>query len=237
MSFWFRTRWVKTLSRPVHRNTVNLLHAQVKPPPMVVRLPLRMLRFLPKAVSTWARKHFPEWFLPSTLIVKCRKPNDPERIKCLLPDGEPPYLSHFDSEIMAYERLKDLQGVTIPKFLGRTKCNGRHAMLIQDVPGAYLSDPKGATLTYDEVRDLMEKCYSELAEFSAVQTDPSTRNFVLLPGRQRLMTVDLESMIIGYPDQLLLDFDTVCSLGAVTRRYLGLQKHFRKEGFLEAAFP
>ncbi|KAK7212487.1 hypothetical protein V2G26_019665 [Clonostachys chloroleuca] len=235
MSFWFRTRWVRTLSRPVHRDTVNLLHAEVKPPPLVVRLPLKMLRFLPEAATIWAQKHFPEWFLPSTLIVKCRKRNDPEHVNWLPADHEPPYMSKFDTEIMAYDQLKDLQGIAIPKFLGRTICRGKHAMLLQDVPGAYLSNPDGATLTYNEMRDLLERCYYELAEFSAVQINPSTRNFVLSPNRQRLMTVDLEHIIMDHPDLILLDFDSICAQGGVARTYVGLQRYYRKEGYLEPA--
>ncbi|VUC36983.1 unnamed protein product [Clonostachys rosea] len=235
LGFWFRTRFVRTLSRPVHRAAANLLHAKVKPPPLVVRLPLKLLRLLPEGVTIWAKKHFPEWFLPSTLIVKCRKPSDTDQSEFLPPDREEPWMSNFDTEILAYEKLKDLQGITIPKFLGRTTCNGQQAMLIQDIPGSYLSNPEGATLTYDEVRDLLEQCYKELADYDAIQTDPSTRNFVLVPDRQRLMTVDLEFMAIGYPEQTVTDFDTIASQGSALRRYLGLQKHFREEGLLEPA--
>ncbi|CAG9986378.1 unnamed protein product [Clonostachys byssicola] len=235
MSFWFRTRWVRTLSRPVHRDTVDLLHAEVKPPPLVVRLPLKMLRFLPEAATIWAQKHFPEWFLPSTLVVKCRRQNDPEHVTWLPADQEPPYLSKFDAEIRTYNQLKELQGITIPKFLGRTICRDKHAMLLQDVPGAYLSNPDGATLTYDELRDLLERCFYDLSEFSAVQTNPSTRNFVVSPDRQSLTAVDLENIHIGYPEPTLLDFDSLCTQGGVTRKYVGSQRFYRQEGYLEPA--
>jgi hypothetical protein len=93
------------------------------------------------------------------------------------------------------------------------------------MPGSNLSEPESGTLTFDEAKELLEKCYLELAQYKACQTDCNIRNFILLPDRKRLMTVDLELLnfhAVGYPQDLL-------------GSYLRMQKCLRFDGLLEAA--
>lgn len=83
---------------------------------------------------------FPEWFLPSKTILKCKKDQEREDMDAL-----------FQAELKAYERLKPLQGMTIPRLYGTARYEGQDALLLQHLPGPTLADPEGATMTLDEV--------------------------------------------------------------------------------------
>uniref|UniRef100_A0A8H7NLV2 Uncharacterized protein n=1 Tax=Bionectria ochroleuca TaxID=29856 RepID=A0A8H7NLV2_BIOOC len=102
------------------------------------------------------------------------------------------------------------------------------------MPGSNLSEPESGTLTFDEAKELLEKCYLELAQYKACQTDCNIRNFILLPDRKRLMTVDLEYMVV-LTDEKLLNFHAVGYPQDLLGSYLRMQKCLRFDGLLEAA--
>lgn len=81
-------------------------------PPFSRRQPRRLApketwlaTFLP-----WITSAFPEWFLPSNNIIIKREKTDKEAVIAK---------ELFDTEVQAYERLKDLQGLLVPICYGQ----------------------------------------------------------------------------------------------------------------------
>lgn len=63
--------------------------------------------------------------LPRTVILKQQK------------DG---WEEEFQNEIHVYDRLKELQGAVIPRFLGQGSFNGLPALILSEVVGTTLYD-------------------------------------------------------------------------------------------------
>ncbi|EAQ83345.1 hypothetical protein CHGG_09749 [Chaetomium globosum CBS 148.51] len=78
---------------------------------------------------------------------------------------------YFHTEVEAYRRLKPLQGVVIPQFYGCLRYNGSRAMLVEQLGGASLSSPEGATMELEELSALLQACYRALHAFGVHQDD------------------------------------------------------------------
>jgi hypothetical protein len=102
-----------------------------------------LFRWLPSPLRSWANASFPEWLLPTKIVLKQK-------------DG---WEEEFDNEIAAYERLKCLQGLVIPRCYGQAQYEGTHALVLSDIGGVCVVEPEGAVLSVQDMRLLFDKHY------------------------------------------------------------------------------
>lgn len=142
---------------------------------------------LPSAVRAWFESSFPEWSLPSRIVLKRQKEGWDEE---------------FETEKAAYERLKPLQGVVIPKCYGELRYNGAKALLLSDIGGVCLATPEGALLEVAELRRLLHEAFTALGRFGALHDDTKLDNFHLVG--DKIMVMDLESVSMDLSDEQFL---------------------------------
>lgn len=134
----------------------------------------------------------------------------------------------------ASQRLKSIQGITIPKCYGLTAFDGRKALILDRLPGASLAEPDGPTLSYDEAKRRLKTCYDEISQLGAFQEDPTISNFILMPDKRRIMAVDLEYVAIDRTQEDI-EYRNLSSMQASLEMYLGRQQFLRSDGYLDAA--
>jgi hypothetical protein len=147
--FWFRTRYVSALASVLSSRHPHVLALQPRPSKTAGALG-RLINLLPSFAQSWARRIFPEWFLPDRIVLKSQKQGGDELIEREL----------FDTEVTAYNRLKPLQGVVVPNCYGLCYYRGMRALLLEHLPGVSLASPEGSTLTLEQSRS----CYSHATE-------------------------------------------------------------------------
>ncbi|KAJ0137824.1 hypothetical protein HZ326_19216 [Fusarium oxysporum f. sp. albedinis] len=108
------------------------------------------------------KSKFPEWFLPDKIVLKCQKENWEEE---------------FDHEVIAYNRLRPIQGLTIPKLYGKIQYANTRALILSDIGGSSLSTPDGAVLDEQGIEPLLHQALSSLNEYGVCHDG------VLLPRR------------------------------------------------------
>ncbi|KAK4032347.1 lipopolysaccharide core heptose(II) kinase RfaY [Parachaetomium inaequale] len=96
------------------------------------------LTLLPNFVRSWVNTLFPEWFLPSHVVLKTQKQGEDETVLREL----------FETEVQAYDRLKALQGVAVPKCHGVIHYNGSKAMILERLDGVHHDDPQPANFQH-----------------------------------------------------------------------------------------
>jgi hypothetical protein len=138
----------------------------------------------------------------------------------------------FDTEVKAYDRLKPLQRVVIPRCYGRLSYNGTRALLLEHLGGVSLASPEGATLELEELSELLQPCYRALHAFGVHHDDPHPSNFQLVDGKT--MVLDLERVMFGLSAKENVFFMGT-NIWDIADRYRGLQAYYRYEGLLEAA--
>ncbi|KAK3933730.1 hypothetical protein QBC46DRAFT_105089 [Diplogelasinospora grovesii] len=138
-----------------------------------------VLRWLPSSLRSWAHSSFPEWFLPTNIVLKKQK------------DG---WDEEFDTEKATYEKLKCLQGLVIPTYYGQVQYMGTRALVLSDIGGACVAEPEGAVLSEQDVRPLFDQALSALASQGISHDDMKLDNFHLVSngGNKAIMIVDLE---------------------------------------------
>ncbi|KAK5655574.1 hypothetical protein OQA88_5505 [Cercophora sp. LCS_1] len=221
--FWFRTRYVSALATGLSHLHPHIFKLQIRPS-IVASLIGSCIKLLPAFAQSWARAAFPEWLLPSHVVLKQQKQGEEEEeeIKAEL----------FDTEVKAYGRLKPLQGVVIPAYYGRLHYNGIRALILEYLEGVSLSSPEGATLRLEELSTLLQPCYQALHAFGVHHDDPNLSNFQLVNGK--IMVLDLESAVfdLSANDQA---YFMKTSIECLAGRYRNMQAYYRHEGSLEAA--
>lgn len=191
-------------------------------------LALRLLAFLPASLGLWVQRIAPEWFLPPRLILKCQKGIDVEH------GDEDDFNQLFEAEYRAYEHLKCIQGVTIPRCHGLTDHDGRRALLLESIPGAALAEPEGAILSFEEAKRLLKICYDGFSQNGALQEDDNISNFILATDKQRIIAVDLEYVKVdSSPEDI--EYHNMLSMQTTLRAYLHQQRFLRQDGYLETA--
>jgi hypothetical protein len=177
---------------------------------------------LPAFAQSWIRATFPEWFLPSNVVLKQQRRGEEQEIMEEL----------FDTEVKAYAQLKPLQGLVIPTSYGRLRYNGTRALVLEHLGGVSLSSPEGATLRLEELSALLQPCYRVLHAFGVHYDDPNLSNFQLVNGK--VMVLDLESAVFD----LSADgqaFFLKTSIECLAGRYRSMQAYYWHDGLLEAA--
>lgn len=188
----------------------------------MARIIARCAGLLPAFAQSWAKSWFPEWFLPGHVVLKTQKSGEEERVTREL----------FDTEMKAYDRLKPLQAVVVPKFYGRVRYNGLEAIILEQLGGVALTSPEGATLDLEELSNLLQTCHRALHAYGVDQEDHQPSNFRLLPGK--IMALDFEMAAFDKSaDDMALSMKL--SIEDLATKYRGMQAFFRYEGMLEAA--
>jgi hypothetical protein len=170
---------------------------------------------LPTSAQSWVKAVFPEWFLPSHVVLKKQKKGEEAEDETILEEL-------FDTEAKAYDQLKPLQSRVIPICYGRLCYDGTRALLLECLGGVSLSSPEGATLNLEELSALLQPCYEALHAFGVHHDDPNLSNFQLVDG-EKIMALDLESAVLE------------TNIHELASRYRSMQAYYRRDGSLEAA--
>lgn len=103
----------------------------------------------------------------------------------------------FDAEKQNYAKLRPLQGVVIPKFLGEVthEESCERAILLSDVGRAAMCTPPRALLEVDEFRRLLRQALTACAEFGLFPDDERLDNFHLSDGKNH----DCQPRTDGFP--------------------------------------
>lgn len=126
---------------------------------------------------------YPEWFLPSTVILKKRK---------LDWDDE------FETEKRIYHHLKPLQGTFIPKFYGEAIYDGSPALVLSKICGQRLHDidfdtrPEADDPIFEAK---VEEAFKALTEYGVIHGDSELHNIFEVEGR--VMIIDFEQAELG----------------------------------------
>jgi len=123
----------------------------------------------------WFESAFPEWTLPSSLVLKTQKKG---------------WEDEFEVEKATYAKLKPLQGIVIPKLYGQVSYDKTRSLLLSDVGGVNLSTPAGSLLELSEFRRLLRQALTAIAQFGVEHGDQKLDNYHLVDGK--IMVVDFE---------------------------------------------
>uniref|UniRef100_A0A093UM89 Putative adenosylcobalamin-dependent ribonucleoside-triphosphate reductase n=1 Tax=Talaromyces marneffei PM1 TaxID=1077442 RepID=A0A093UM89_TALMA len=103
--------------------------------------------------------------------------------------------AEFSVEIDAYERLRDLQGTTVPQLFGQVLLDGVPALLLSKVPGVSLDAlARNGAMEVDEkvLETQLRNSLEALDRYSAVYWDMRLDNFILCD--DKIVIVDLEQV-------------------------------------------
>ncbi|KAJ4307646.1 hypothetical protein N0V84_012590 [Fusarium piperis] len=223
VQFWFRTRLVFATGRAVDRYHPNVLRLRVDPSPLQQFIH-RVVGFVPQLARSYVKRLFPEWFLPTNIILKTERQGKEEE------HGDPDEL--MDTEIRAYNQLKPVQGIVVPVYYGEVRCNGFRSIIIQDVGGASLREPAGILLEFEELARMLEECYLVLIRFGVRLEDTQLGNFILVDGK--VMVIDLEMVTFDTPEERMRQAMFI-GISGLLDMYRDHRKFLRSEGWLEAA--
>ncbi|KAK4243264.1 hypothetical protein C7999DRAFT_36416 [Corynascus novoguineensis] len=146
-----------------------------------------LLSWTPQLVRSWLQRLLPEWFLPTTVILKERNPQKA--------DG-------FENEIATYQHLRPLQGHCIPRMFGEVASydheQSRYQMSKRPIPGLLLEKVEGVSLhslPAEELRNprLLEDLkdmYKLLTDNGVVHRDPQLHNFLRVG--EKIVAIDFE---------------------------------------------
>ncbi|KAF4996504.1 hypothetical protein FDECE_12420 [Fusarium decemcellulare] len=163
------------------------------------------------------RPLFPEWSLPDRVVLKVQKEGWDEE---------------FDLEKAAYEKLRALQGITIPRYLGAAEHDGIRAMVLSDIGGHCIPTPEGAVLDPEDFKLLLHEALTSLTSHGVSQDDTKLDNFhhVIQDGKDKIMIVDLEMVSTDMSaDEFALG--TKYTVDWLTRQYRGHRKSLELERF------
>ncbi|KAK4152615.1 hypothetical protein C8A00DRAFT_16080 [Chaetomidium leptoderma] len=213
--FRFRTRIVYASATSIHHLHPNVVRLRLQPSiaQQIVQL---LVRRLPFSIQAWFESFFPEWSLPSQLILKKQKKGWDEE---------------FEAEKAAYTKLLPLQGVVIPRCFGQLRYDNARALLLSDIGGACLAEPDGALLEVPDFRRLLLQALTALAQFRVLPDDIKLDNFQLTG--DKIMALDLETLRQGpemTDEQLATDIGGM--METLTRLYEGNQYGFWEDGLI-----
>lgn len=134
-----------------------------------------LLCLLPQLLQNWIRPSFPEWFLPSTVIVKIEKPDWDEE---------------FENEKKYYAKLQDLQGKYIPVCYGEARCGGKRALVLSDLGGLELAGEDPVIVPLADLKSMLTETYSALLSYGVEQGDTKLDNVLLVGDKVMIFDFD-----------------------------------------------
>ncbi|KAK4663885.1 uncharacterized protein QC763_0080150 [Podospora pseudopauciseta] len=143
--------------------------------------------WIPQLVRSWLQRLLPEWFLPTTVILKERNPNKADS---------------YENEIATYLHLRSLQGTYIPRLFGEVAVSDPHAqryqiskrptpaILLENVEGVSLHNLPTEELGNDQLLKELQCMYDLLTKNGVLHGDPRLHNFLRVD--QRVVAIDFE---------------------------------------------
>ncbi|ESZ96260.1 hypothetical protein SBOR_3315 [Sclerotinia borealis F-4128] len=137
---------------------------------------------------------YPEGFLPSTVILKKRKPDWDEE---------------FETEKRMYRHLAPLQGTVIPHYYGEAVYDGSPALVLSDIGGEILEDDSIIKCRHDhnslpqsgddDDLDILEaklkEAFKMLTTYGVIHEDTQLHNIFVVD--DRVMVIDLEQASVS----------------------------------------
>ncbi|KAK0701107.1 hypothetical protein B0T21DRAFT_379317 [Apiosordaria backusii] len=163
----------------------------------------------------WFGSFFPEWNLPSRVVLKKEKKGWEEE---------------FEMEKATYARLRPLQGTVIPKFLGELRCDNTRALLLSDIGGVCLATPEGALLEVADFRRMLYQALTAVSQFRILQEDIKLDNFHHIG--DKIMVVDLERVSEEPLSDEQLDLGIKYAVDSLAARYEDNQFCFWEDGLI-----
>lgn len=143
---------------------------------------------MPQLVRSWLVRFLPEWFLPTSVILKERNPQRADS---------------YENEIDTYHRLQSLQGTHIPRFFGEVAviyppAEMRYQISQRPTPAILLENVKGVPLQDLSIEELEDRrlheelrcVYDKLTEHGVLHGDPRLHNFLRHDGG--VVAIDFE---------------------------------------------
>jgi hypothetical protein len=182
----------------IHSN-FRLLHIAFSP---AARLVQHIVSLIPNPLRRWFELGFPEWFLPNIVVIKMEKG----------------WSEEFDIEKIAYDLLKPVQGIRVPKHYGELVCNGTRARLLSVLGGQCIAKPERALLAAAELEPRLFELLTALAEHGVVQDDVKLDNFLV--HCNNVQAVDFETVNLN-----LSELDAAFMVKCLVRH---LMDHYRE---------
>ncbi|KAF5692053.1 hypothetical protein FDENT_3073 [Fusarium denticulatum] len=175
----FGTRNIQAIGAPSDHAHLNVLRLRIDKT-FFGGIVESLFKIMSKATGSWLQAKFPEWFLPDKIVLKRQKENWEEE---------------FDHEIIAYNKMRPIQGLTIPKLYGMIQYANTRALILSDIGGSSLSTPDGVVLDEQDIEPLLYQALTSLNEYGVCHDDTKLDNFHLVAdeGKDKIMIVDLES--------------------------------------------
>ncbi|KAK4654800.1 hypothetical protein QC762_0069350 [Podospora pseudocomata] len=161
----------------------NVFLLDVPPNPIASWLSL----WMPQLVRSWLQRLLPEWFLPTTVILKERNPTKADS---------------YENEIDTYLHLRSLQGTYIPRLFGEVTVSDPHAqryqiskrptpaILLENVEGVSLYNLPTEELGNPRLLEELKDMYNLLTEKGVVHGDPKLHNFLRVD--KKIVAIDFE---------------------------------------------
>lgn len=216
--FRFRGRILTAAATPVNNDRSNILLRLQLETSLLHSAVQTVLGYFPDAMQAWFASVFPEWTLPSQLILKMQNMDWEEE---------------FNAEKAVYAKLRPLQGTIIPKLLGELQYDNTRALLMSDIGGVCLAAPEGAMLELDEFRRLVRQTLVLLSRFGVSQDDYKLDKFHLID--DKVIVVDLEMMNYesrGHLTDEQVEFDIDYRADLLAKLYEDNQYYFWEDGIL-----
>ncbi|KAK3373640.1 hypothetical protein B0T24DRAFT_271066 [Lasiosphaeria ovina] len=213
--FRFRTRTIQATASPVNGLNQNVLRLHIRPT-IVQRIVQALVRLLPSFVGAWLESSFPEWNLPSQVILKKQKEGWDEE---------------FDMEKETYAQLRPLQGIFVPKFFGELRHDNIRALLFSVIGGACLADPEGGLLEVADFRRMLCETVTTLSRFGIIQDDEKLDNFHFTG--DKIMAVDFERVNDHRLTDEQLELNVKFAVDTLVRRYEDNQYCLWHDGLLQ----
>ncbi|KAI1038589.1 hypothetical protein LB505_007572 [Fusarium chuoi] len=215
--FRFGTRDVQAIGTPSDHAHLNVLRLRIDKT-FIGGIIESLFTLISKAAGPWLQTKFPEWFLPEYIVLKRQKKNWEEQ---------------FDHEVVAYNRLRPIQGLTIPKFYGTIQYANTRALIFSDIGGSSLSTPDGAVLDEQDIEPLLHQALTSLNEYGVCHDDTKLDNFHLVAdeGKDKIMIVDLESADFDQTEEELA-YTAKSKTKSLLRQYRNHLKCLEHDGVL-----
>ncbi|KAK4652591.1 hypothetical protein QC762_0074710 [Podospora pseudocomata] len=181
----FGSRRFRAPAKRIYANR-NVFLLDVPPNPIACWLSF----WMPQLVCSWLQQLLPEWFLPTTVILKERNPNKAD---------------NYENEIDTYLHLRSLQGTHIPRLFGEVAVSYAQrryqiskrptpAILLENVEGVSLHNLPTEELGNPRLLGELQNIYNLLTKKGVVHGDPRLHNFLRVD--QRIVAIDFE---FSYP--------------------------------------
>ncbi|KAK5999036.1 hypothetical protein PT974_01423 [Cladobotryum mycophilum] len=209
VNFRFGTRSITATGRIADREHPNVRLLTIQPS-TVSRFVTALTALLPKPIQAFIRRWFPEWFLPSAIVLKTQKPRWEEE---------------FDLELANYKALQSLQGVLIPCHYGIAYYQGIRSHVMSDIGGLNICETEETSPeAVPVIGEMLRQAIATLAHSGFSQGDLRIANFHVVG--DKMMMIDLEQVYlepsIEYAEKLVKH-----SVSHIIRQYKNYQEAVR----------